>query len=211
MNDLEFIYKRRSVRNYKEGEVPREDITKMLEAAIMAPSPKHQQNWHFVVVQDKDKIKAMAEAVRESHEKIADLAKTEEDRKELMSVLPYYLNFERSSCTIVVYSKEYYMIEEKILRANGVDEGIIDMLKSPQSAAQGIGAAVENFLLAAANMGYAACYMTGPTHAKVKLEEIIGFNKEGYSLMAMISLGLEPEKMPKSPRRKPIEDVVTFI
>ena len=211
MNDLEFIYKRRSVRNYKEGEVPREDITKMLEAAIMAPSPKHQQNWHFVVVQDKDKIKAMAEAVRESHEKIADLAKTEEDRKELMSVLPYYLNFERSSCTIVVYSKEYYMIEEKILRANGVDEGIIDMLKSPQSAAQGIGAAVENFLLAAANMGYAACYMTGPTHAKVKLEEIIGFNKEGYSLMAMISLGLEPEKIPKSPRRKPIEDVVTFI
>ncbi len=211
MSDLDFIYNRRSVRNYTEGEVAKEDIIKMLEAATMAPSPKHQQNWHFVVVQNKEKIKAMAEAVTESHENIANLAKTEEDKQELMNVLPYYLNFERSSCTIVVYAKEYYMIEEKILRANGAPEEVIDMLKSPQSGAQGIGAAVENFLLAAANMGYAACYMTGPTHAKAKLEEIIGFNKEGYSLMAMISLGLEPEKMPRAPRRKPIEDVVTFI
>ena len=211
MSELEFIYKRRSVRNYKPGEVPKEDIIKMLEAATMAPSPKHQQNWHFVVVQDEEKIKKMAEAVKISHQKIANMAKTEEDKKEFMGVLPYYLNFERSSCTIVVYAKEYYMVEEKILRANQVKEDVIDMLKSPQSGAQGIGAAVENFLLAAANMGYGACYMTGPTHAKSELEQVIGFSKEGYSLMAMIALGLEPEEIPRQPRRKPMEDVVTFI
>ncbi|MDO7203333.1 nitroreductase family protein [Paraclostridium bifermentans] len=29
-----------------------------------------------------------------------------------------------------------------------------------------MGAAVENFLLAATQMGYGTCYMTGPTHAK---------------------------------------------
>ena len=211
MSELEFIYKRRSVRNYKPGEVPKEDIIKMLEAATMAPSQKHHQNWHFVVVQDEEKIKKMAEAVKISHQKIANMAKTEEDKKEFMGVLPYYLNFERSSCTIVVYAKEYYMVEEKILRANQVKEDVIDMLKSPQSGAQGIGAAVENFLLAAANMGYGACYMTGPTHAKSELEQVIGFSKEGYSLMAMIALGLEPEEIPRQPRRKPMEDVVTFI
>lgn len=211
MGNLDFIYKRKSVRDYSEGEIPREDIMKMLEAATMAPSPKHQQNWHFVVVENKETITKMADVVRKSHEKIAGLAKSEEERAEFMKVLPYYLNFERSSYSIIVYAKEYDMIEEKILRENGVSEDIIDVIKSPQSGAQGIGAAIENFLLAAANMGYAACYMTGPAHAKTELEEAIGFTKEGYSLMAIISLGLEPEKMPRQPRRRPIEDVVTFI
>ena len=56
---------------------------------------------------------------------------------------------------------------------------------SPQSAAQGIGAAVENILLAATEMGYGTCYMTGPTHAKKEIEELIGFEKEGYELMIL--------------------------
>ena len=211
MSELDFIYKRKSIRNYKPGIVPKEDILKMLEAATMAPSPKHQQNWHFVVVQDEEKIHQMAEAVKKSHEHIASLAGSEEEKTQFMKLLPYYLVFERASCTIMVYAKEYEMIEEKILRANGVDEAIIDIIKSPQSGAQGIGAAVENFLLAAANMGYGACYMTGPAHAKTELEEIIGFDNPDYSLMAMISLGIAADEEVRQPRRKPLEDVVTFI
>ena len=211
MSELDFIYKRKSIRDYKPGIVPKEDILKMLEATTMAPSPKHQQNWHFVVVQDEDKIHQMAEAVKKSHEHIASLAGSEEEKTQFMKLLPYYLNFERSSCTIIVYAKEYEMVEEKILRENGVDEAIIDIIKSPQSGAQGIGAAVENFLLAAANMGYGACYMTGPAHAKTELEKIIGFNNPDYSLMAMISLGIAADENVRQPRRKPLENVVTFI
>ena len=51
--------------------------------------------------------------------------------------------------------------KEKILRENNVGEDIIEVMKSTQSAAQGIGAAVENFMLAATAMGYGTCYMTG--------------------------------------------------
>ncbi|QJA07662.1 hypothetical protein HF520_01290 [Romboutsia sp. CE17] len=68
-----------------------------------------------------------------------------------MSTLAYYLNFKRSSNAVIVYGKEYDSIEEKILRANN---GIIDMVLSQQSCAQGIGAAVENFMLSASAMGY---------------------------------------------------------
>ena len=211
MSELDFIYKRKSIRDYQEGEVPKEDILKMLEAATLAPSPKHQQNWHFVVVQNGEIVSKMAEAVTKSHEYIASLARNEEERAQFMKVLPYYLNFQRSSCAVIVYAKEYDMIEEKILRANGVDEAIIDVIKSPQAGAQGIGAAVENFLLAAANMGYGACYMTGPAHAKTEIEQIIGFEKPGYSLMAIISLGIPADETPRQPRRKPLEEVVTFI
>ncbi|WP_367173941.1 nitroreductase family protein [uncultured Clostridium sp.] len=39
-------------------------MLKMLDAAVHAPSPKHQQNWHFVVVQNKDTIEKMADDVK---------------------------------------------------------------------------------------------------------------------------------------------------
>ena len=211
MSELDFIYKRKSIRDYKDAVIPKEDILKMLDAATHAPSPKHQQNWHFVVVQDKEIINKMAEAVSKSHEYIASLTKNEDEKKKFMRVLPYYINFQRASCAILVYANEYKMVEEKILRENNVGEDIIEVMKSTQSAAQGIGAAVENFMLEATAMGYGTCYMTGPAHAKKEIEEIINFEKPEYSLMSIISLGVPADETPDSPKRKPLEEVVTFI
>lgn len=211
MDKLDFIYKRKSIRDYKDDVVPKEDILKLLDAATHAPSPKHQQNWHFVVVQDRVIIDKMADAVTESHTNIASLARTEKEKERYMSILPYYINFKRASCAIIVYGKEYDMIEEKILRANNVSEEYIDLIKSPEAGAQGIGAAVENFLLAASAMGYGTCYMTGPSHAKDKIEDIVGFEKPGYTLMSIISLGVPADNTPEQPPRKKLEEVVTFI
>ena len=53
--------------------------------------------------------------------------------------------------------------------------------------------------------------MTGPTHAKTEIEELIGFDKPGFELMSMISLGVAEENTPQQPPRKPLEEVVTFI
>jgi nitroreductase len=211
MANLDFIYKRKSVRQFKDTVVPKEDILELLKAATYAPSPKHQQNWHFVVLQNKDVINEMAEIVRKSHENIGQLAKDEKDFKRHMSVINYYTCFKDAPVVVLVYSCEYKMIEYKILKQNNAPQEVLDVLVSPQSAAQGIGASVENFLLAASEMGYATCYMTGPTHAKSEIEKLIGFEKQGYELMSMISLGVAKENTPAQPPRKPLEDVVTFI
>ena len=53
MANLDFIYNRKSVRQFKNTPVPKEDIIELLKAGTYAPSPKHQQNWHFVVLQYK--------------------------------------------------------------------------------------------------------------------------------------------------------------
>lgn len=211
MANLDFIYKRKSVREFKDTVVPKEDILELLKAATYAPSPKHQQNWHFVVLQNKDVINEMAEIVRKSHENIGQLAKDEKDFKRHMSVINYYTCFKDAPVVVLVYSCEYKMIEYKILKQNNAPQEVLDVLVSPQSAAQGIGASVENFLLAASEMGYATCYMTGPTHAKSEIEKLIGFEKQGYELMSMISLGVAKDDTPAQPPRKPLEDVVTFI
>jgi len=211
MNVLEAIYARKSVRKFKDEVVPKEDILKMLELATQAPSPKHQQNWNFVVLTNRDIINKKAEIVTRSNERLGEIAKTEKDRKIHMSVIKYYTCFRNAPAVIIVYGSEYKMIEYKILKENNASQEVLDILVSPQSAAQGIGAAVENFLLAATEMGYGTCYMTGPTHAKVEIEELIGFDKPGFELMSMIALGVAEEDTAPKPPRKPLEDVVTFI
>ncbi len=54
------IEKRRSIRKYKKTPIPRETILEILEAARIAPSAAHRQPWHFIVVEDKNKIEKLA-------------------------------------------------------------------------------------------------------------------------------------------------------
>ena len=211
MENLSFIYNRKSVRKFKDNEVPREDIIKILDAAIHAPSPKNQQTWHFVVIQNSELINKIGDIVEKNHTNLAEMAMVEKQRKLMMTLLPYYTCFKNAPVVVVVYSKEYYMIEETILRDNNASEEVINELRFPNSAAQGVGAAIENFLLAATELGYGTCYMTGPTHSKSEIEELINFEKDEYKLMAMISLGVAEEDTPNSPPRKPLDEVVTFI
>ena len=80
MTNLEFIYKRKSIRKFKDQEVPKEDFIEMLKAATYAPSAKHQQNWHFDVITNKEKIEEIAKVVGDRHMEIANLADNEKDQ-----------------------------------------------------------------------------------------------------------------------------------
>lgn len=211
MANLDFIYKRKSIRKFKDDSIPKEHILALLDAATHAPSPKNQQNWHFVVLQNRELIENLSKIVSDSHLAIANMARTEEEKTQYMRLLKYYTLFQHAPVVIIVYGNDYDMIEYDILKENGASDERLAEITAPQSAAQGIGAAVENFLLAATEMGYGACYMTGPTHAKNAIEELISFDKQGYHLMSLIALGVPEEQTPPPPKRKPLQDVVTFI
>jgi nitroreductase len=58
---MEEIFKRRSIRKYKDMEVEEEKIEKLLKAAAAAPSAGNEQPWHFVVIRDRDKLNHLAE------------------------------------------------------------------------------------------------------------------------------------------------------
>ena len=53
MDTLEAIHTRRSVRAYQDNPIPEELVTKLLAAAMAAPSARNQQPWEFVVITDK--------------------------------------------------------------------------------------------------------------------------------------------------------------
>lgn len=58
---LENIATRTSIRAYTEAPVEQAKIEKMLKAAMAAPTAMNKQPWHFVVITDKDQLKALSE------------------------------------------------------------------------------------------------------------------------------------------------------
>ena len=156
-------------------------------------------------------INKMADIVTKSHENIGQLAKNEKDFKRHMSVINYYTCFKHAPVVIIVYSCEYKMIEYKILKDKPECKELYNMATSSQAEIQTIGAAVENLLLAAANMGYGACYMTGPVHSRDKIYEVMGHDETKGELMALIPVGVPEDSSAPQPPRLPLEDVVTFI
>ena len=60
MSVLSVIKKRRSVRSYAQTPVPDEKLWRILEAARLAPSAHNLQPWHFIIVKDEEKRKALA-------------------------------------------------------------------------------------------------------------------------------------------------------
>jgi len=62
MDAIQCIQTRRSIRKFQEKPVSDEMIKELLEAAMTAPSAFNEQPWHFVVVKNRDKLKAIFEA-----------------------------------------------------------------------------------------------------------------------------------------------------
>ena len=62
MDVFEAIRTRRSVRKYLQEPIPDDKLEMIFEAARLAPSAANRQPWHFVVVQDISRKKALAGA-----------------------------------------------------------------------------------------------------------------------------------------------------
>jgi nitroreductase len=58
------IFARRSIRRYTSEAVSEEDIRTLLEAAMAAPSASNRKPWQFVVVTERDRLDALADAHR---------------------------------------------------------------------------------------------------------------------------------------------------
>lgn len=60
MDALKTIFTRRSVRKYNPGPISSEQVKNILKAAMSAPSAGNSQPWHFIVVDEPEKMIKMA-------------------------------------------------------------------------------------------------------------------------------------------------------
>ena len=61
--DLDFIFKRRSVRKYIDKEIPAELLHDLLEAAMAAPSARATDPWHFIVITERETLNRMTSSL----------------------------------------------------------------------------------------------------------------------------------------------------
>lgn len=58
---LELLKKRRSIRVYKENKIKREELNKILKAALLAPTGRNFKPVEFIVVDNKEEILKLAQ------------------------------------------------------------------------------------------------------------------------------------------------------
>jgi nitroreductase len=67
------MYTARALRQLKPDPVPEELITRVLDAAIRAPSGGNAQNWIFIVVRDEAQRRRLAAVYRRASDEVAEI------------------------------------------------------------------------------------------------------------------------------------------
>lgn len=61
MDAIECLKKRRSIRSYKEKEIPKEVLKEIIDCARLAPTARNEQPWEFIVITEKGTLKKMGD------------------------------------------------------------------------------------------------------------------------------------------------------
>ena len=61
MNFRDLVQKRRSIRRFTEEELTAEQVQTIVRAGLMAPTSKGTRAWHFIVVDEKDKLERLSQ------------------------------------------------------------------------------------------------------------------------------------------------------
>jgi len=206
MNTIETILNRKSIRKFKDDPVDHRDLEKILKCGLNAPSAKNMQNWHFVVIQSKDKISEIATIVKKKQKKILETTDAKALAKSFQSKTKFYTFFENAPVLVLIYASSYTSKTSKLL--SGED---LEKYNLTNPGLQNIGAAIENILLGASALGYGTCWMSGPNFAIKEIEAFVSLDQKDYSLIAMIPIGVPTDEKHPSPKKKGIDEKVTFI
>jgi nitroreductase len=188
---LAVMHAQRACRRFDpDGKVLDADLELMLESAVHAPSAENSQPWSFVVVRNEETRAQLAEWWTETwNAGGGDFVRQNLDDKVLVADLEYGFSrggFAAAPVIVVVCA----------------DSERVPEIYAPSS----IYPAVQNLLLAAADLGYASCLTTGLTtfgvdrvRDKLRLPDTL-------SPMAAVYLGRSARKL-SPPHRCPATSV----
>ncbi|MGD8399130.1 MAG: nitroreductase [Anaerolineae bacterium] len=191
MNTRDAIAARRSIRRFRSDPIPDDVIDAILTAATQAPSGKNRQPWRFVVVSGE----RCAEMVRVMREGIANAKARGEDpgsSEWTASVM------EQAPVTIFVFNP--HGMHPWLAHSIGqMFQAVVNI--------QSIGAAIQNMLLAAQDLGIGSLWICDVFEAYDELCKWLG--AEGQ-MVAAVSLGYADES-PGARPRKSVDEVTRWL
>lgn len=174
------IFERRSIRQFKNTKVTDEDIEKIINAMMAAPSAKNRQNWKVMVLKDEEK----------NH--VADIMihALEDESFEL----PGYANSSRYSAEVMKQADVVMLVLKEIDELWEYEDLI------------SIGAAIENICLMAQSLNLGSLWIRDTIYTQKRILEYIGHPE--LDLVSAIAIGDSNEHPQMRPRKRKEEVVL---
>lgn len=191
------IKERKSIRKYVDKSVSREDINKIVQAGILAPSAKNRQPWKYIVFTGNSKSKLLNEMEK-------GLLRERDGKKLLpksqkgLSDAFYTLEIMKEAPVVIMIENSNGKSPYQNIDADDRITEICDTLS--------IGASVQNMILTATELGYGTLWIANTCYAYDELVAYIGISGQ---LVGAVLLGY-PNENPKARPRKSIDDVVEY-
>jgi nitroreductase len=205
---LEFMRQRRSVRRFTDQPVADEAVNLLVTAATTAPSASNKQPWRFLAVTDPDRIRRMADAVREATARIA--AHVEPDcRASFEAYGDYFTRFESAPLVLIVLHRKLTLLSNLVDQAlPPADRAAIEAMER-DSGLMGAAMALDQLLLMAHALGLGASGMTGPLVAGGALRAALDL-QPSWEIAALAPVGW-PDEAPPPTNRKPAAAVLRWL
>lgn len=169
---FETISSRRSVREYKEEQLGDEELQKILDAGIMAPTARGEQPWHFTIIQNREIIKEISDGSKELMKNSGD------EFFERIGNSP--IDISHGAPTLIIVSGK----------------------TGSSNIQADCGAATQNILLAAEAMDIGSCWIGLVAWYFKLEENVSKLNiPRGYEVLYGISLGYKIKENEKAPER----------
>jgi coenzyme F420-0:L-glutamate ligase / coenzyme F420-1:gamma-L-glutamate ligase len=196
---LDAVRGRRSVRKYLPKEVPTALVNEVLDAARWAPSPHGRQPWRFAVITRTETKEGLAAAMGEEWR-----ANLEMDGQDAGVVEKRLAGSRRRLIDAPVLVLVCLYLEDLDVYPDA------DRQRGEATmAVHSLGAAAQNVLLAAYDLGLDSGWMCAPLFCPEKVVEALGLD-ERLVPHALITLGYAEGDPPKRRSRKPLDDLVVY-
>ncbi len=194
----EVIRSRRSIRKYREDIVSDEQIFRILDAGIWAPSAHNAQPWQFCVISSPAMKQRLAKAMGAKYRQ--DLIIDGEDADTIETLV---------STSIERFTKAPVLLLV-CLTMKGMDSYPDKKRQDAESimGIQSVAAAIQNILLTIHTEGLSACWFCAPLFCQKEVQKTLGLSKDLLP-QALITIGV-PDEAPEVPKRFQVKDVVTF-
>jgi len=209
MEFRDLVEQRVSVRQFRAEPVDPNDVREMVRLAGLAPSPNNSQPWRFVAVTKPALLRDMAATVRSRVQALLPVPEDDEGRRTRQFVEWSSTFFADAPLVIAVLVVPYASVVQGMLEGSGLTGAQVNAMRG-QPDIQSVGAAVEHLLLAAADLGYGGCWMSGPLVAREALERLLEIQAPGR-LSAIVAIGRPTSPQEKGHDRKPLEEILRVI
>ncbi len=191
MNVMEAIAARVSIRKFEDQPISQESLEKILLAGTLAPSGKNKQPWKFYVVQGEKRAE-MVRTMQKGMDRLKEMGINTGSAKYTIRWMA------QAPVTIFVFNPTGKSPFEAKDIADPFTE-VVDI--------QSIGAAIQNMLLAATELGLGSLWICDVFAAYHEFCEWLG--AEGQ-MIAAVAIGF-PSQSPKPRPRKPVEEVTVYV